>query len=196
MAKKKTIVQDPPDRVKDFLDMISPSTIKFNVDHFICGNTFRCVWALREYPTQTQEQAILRHLGEKNGVTLHVYTRQVSPAEEKRIITNATNKNRWGSSNKNDLQQAITAESNLQDVAALIADTHRNREPLLHCAVFIELAATDLDSLKLLQTDVLTELVRSKLNVDKLILRQQQIGCAKCSPAVAESPAVKCVLES
>ncbi len=178
MAKKKTIVQDSPDHVKDFLDMISPSTIKFNVDHFICGNTFRCVWALREYPTQTQEQAILRHLGEKNGVTLHVYTRQVSPAEEKRIITNATNKNRLGSSNKNDLQQAITAESNLQDVAAVIADTHRNREPLLHCAVFIELAATDLDSLKLLQTDVLTELVRSKLNVDKLILRQQQAFAA------------------
>lgn len=30
------------------------------------------------------------------------------------------------------------------------------------------------NTLKLLQTDVLTELVRSKLNVDKLLLRQQQ----------------------
>jgi hypothetical protein len=36
--------------LQDFLDMISPSVIKFNTDHFICGNTFRCVWALREYP--------------------------------------------------------------------------------------------------------------------------------------------------
>ena len=51
---------------------------------------------------------------------------------------------------------------------------HRNREPLLHCAVFIELTASDMDGLKLLQTDVLTELVRSKLNVDRLMLRQQQ----------------------
>ena len=33
-------------------------------DHYICGNTFRSVWALREYPTATDEQAILRHLGE------------------------------------------------------------------------------------------------------------------------------------
>ncbi len=27
----------------------APSVVKFNTDHFICGNTFRCVWALREY---------------------------------------------------------------------------------------------------------------------------------------------------
>ena len=38
-------------RLQDFIDMISPSVIKFNTDHFICGNTFRCVWALREYST-------------------------------------------------------------------------------------------------------------------------------------------------
>ena len=154
--------------------MIAPSVVSFMPDHFICGNTFRCVWALREYPTSTDEQAILRHLGEKDGVTLRIYTRQVTPAEEKRIIQNAANKNRLNSSNTNDLQQTVTAESNLQDVATLVATMHRNREPLLHCAVYIELTASDYNNLKLLQTDVLTELVRSKLNVDKLLLRQQQ----------------------
>ena len=76
--------------------------------------------------------------------------------------------------NTNDLQQTVTAESNLQDVVTLVSEMHRNREPLLHCAVYIELIASDYDSLKLLQTDVLTELVRSKLNVDRLMLRQQQ----------------------
>lgn len=157
--------------------MIAPSVVKFEPDHFICGNTFRCVWALREYPTQTDEQAILRHLGEKDGITLRIYTRQVTPAEEKRIIQNAANKNRMSSSNTNDLQQTITAESNLQDVASLVASMHRNREPLLHCAVYIELTASDYNTLKLLQTDVLTELVRSKLNVDRLLLRQQQGFC-------------------
>lgn len=161
-------------KIKGYLDMIAPSVVKFNVDHYIFGNTYRCVWALREYPTNTQEQAILRHLGEKNGITLHIYTRQVSPAEEKRIIHNAANKNRMETSNTNDLQQTVTAESNLQDVATLVATMHKNREPLLHCAVFIELAASDMESLKLLQTDVMTELVRSKLNVDHLLLRQQQ----------------------
>ncbi len=160
--------------IKSFLDMIAPSVVSFMPDHFIFGNTYRCVWALREYPTSTDEQAILRHLGEKDGVTLRIYTRQVTPAEEKRIIQNAANKNRLNSSNTNDLQQTVTAESNLQDVATLVATMHRNREPLLHCAVYIELTASDYNNLKLLQTDVLTELVRSKLNVDKLLLRQQQ----------------------
>ena len=158
--------------------MIAPSVIHFYADHYILGNTYRCVWALREYPTSTDEQAILRHLGEKDGVSLHIYTRHVSGVEEKKIISNATNKNRMKTSNTNDLQQIVTAESNLQDVANLITSMHRNREPLLHCAVYIELIAPDYDALKLLQSDVFTELMRSKLNVDKLLLRQQQgFGC-------------------
>lgn len=45
--------------------MIAPSVIQFYTDHYICGNTYRSVWALREYPTATDEQAILRHLGER-----------------------------------------------------------------------------------------------------------------------------------
>ena len=160
--------------IQEFLDMIAPSIIKFNTDHFICGNTFRCVWALREYPTSTDEQAILRHLGEKDGITLRIYTRHVTPVEEKKIISNAANKNRMNKSNTNDLQLTVLAESNLQDVATIVAQMHRNREPLLHAAVYIELSAHDMDQLKLLQTEVLTELIRSKLNVDRLMLRQQQ----------------------
>ncbi len=161
-------------RIQEFLDMIAPSVVKFNTDHFICGNTYRCVWALREYPTATEEQAILRHLGEKDGITLRIYTRHVTPVEEKKIISNAANKNRMNQSNTNDLQQTVMAESNLQDVATIVAQMHRNREPLLHVAVYLELSAYDLDQLKLLQTEVLTELIRSKLNVDRLMLRQQQ----------------------
>jgi len=158
---------------KNFLDMIAPSVIKFFTDYFICGNTFRCVWALREYPTSTSEQAILRYLGEKDGVTLRIYTRPVTAAEEKRIIANAANKNRLQRNSTNDLQQTVAAESNLQDVAQLAADMHRNREPLLHTAVFLEMISDNLDNLRILQTEVQTELVRSKLNVDRIMLRQQ-----------------------
>ena len=161
-------------RIQEFLDMISPSMIRFFTDYFICGNTYRCVWALREYPTATEEQAILRHLGEKDGITLHIYTRHVTAVEERKIISNAANKNRLNRNNTNDLQQTVTAESNLQDVAGIVANMHRNKEPLLHAVVYIELSAPDPDQLKLLQTEVLTELIRSKLNVDRLLLRQQQ----------------------
>ena len=162
--------------------MVGRSVIDFKVDHYLCGNTCRCVWALREYPTSTDEQAILRHLGEMDGVTIRIYTRQVTPSEERRIIHNAANKHRMSRSSTEDLQQTVTAEANLQDVVTLVSSMHRNREPLLHCAVFLELTAPDYDALKLLQTDVLTELVRSKLNVDRLMLRQQE-GFVSVMPA-------------
>lgn len=174
LFKKKKVITQEEVQVQEFLDMISPSVIRFYSEYYICGNTYRCVWALREYPTATEEQALLRYLGEKDGLTLHVYARQVTPAEEKKIIGNAANKNRMKQGNTQDLQESITAQSNLQDVMDLIANMHRSREPLIHCAVYLELTANGYEALKLLQTETLTELVRSKLNVDRLILRQKE----------------------
>lgn len=160
--------------VRTYLDSIAPGVVKFEVDHYIFGNTYRCVWALREYPASTESQAILRHLGEKSGVTLRIYCRQVSPGEEDRIIDNANKKNKLDRSDPNKLRQAVEAESNLQDVAELVHRMHREHEPLLHCAVYLEMTADSMEHLRQLQTDVLTELVRCKLNVDKLLLRQKQ----------------------
>ena len=174
MARKKKEKETVDVKIKSFVDMIAPSVVKFQTDYFICGNTYRSVWALREYPTTTEEQAILKHLGEKDGVTLKIYTRHVTAAEEKKIISNAANKNRLKRSNTNDLQETVVAEGNLQDVTNLVTAMHRNREPLIHTAVYIELIAHEYDNLKELQTEVLTELIRSKLNVDKLILRQKE----------------------
>ena len=158
--------------IQTFLDMIAPNMVKFEPDYFICGNTFRCCWALRDYPTSTGEQAILQHLGEKAGVTLHIYTRVVTPAEDRKIINLADKKNRM-ERGTNDMQAAVTADENLQDMASLIRQRHRNREPFLHTAVYIELIAADLDKLKELQTVVLAELNCAKLNIDKLNLCQQ-----------------------
>lgn len=174
MAKRNRDREIESVKIKSFVDMIAPSVIKFFPDYFICGNTYRSVWALREYPTTTEEQAILKHLGEKDGVTLKIYTRHVTAAEERKIISNAANKNRLRQSKTNDLQETVVAEGNLQDVTNLVTTMHRNREPLIHTAVYIELIAHESDGLKELQTEVLTELIRSKLNVDKLMLRQQQ----------------------
>lgn len=174
LFRQKASVNEEEIRIQDFLDMISPSAVRFYTEYFICGNTFRCVWAIREYPTSTEEQALLKYMGEKDGITLHIYARQVTPAEEKKIISNAANKNRMKQGNTQDLQESINAQSNLQDVIGLIADMHRNKEPLVHCAVYFELIADSYEKLKLLQTEMQTELVRSKLNVDRLILRQKE----------------------
>ena len=160
-------------RIKEFLDMCAPSVLKFYPDYYICGSSFRSTWVVREYPTDTEEQALLRHLGDRSGVTLRVYTRHVTPAEERKIISNAASRNRMNRSSGN-IQKEIIAESNLNDVMNLIAQMHRDREPLVHCAVFIETAAPTLEKLKEMQADVEAELTRSKISVDKLFLRQKE----------------------
>ena len=173
LFKRKRKPDEETENLKVFLDMIAPSIVKFETGYYICGNTFRCIWALREYPTSTDDLAILRHLGEKHGVTLHIYTRMVSPLEERKIVHNAEIRNRMNRGSSQNMQQAVEAESNLQDVANLIGSLHRNKEPLLHCAVYIEMIAGDMQELQILQTNVEVELMRSKLNVDRLKLRQQ-----------------------
>ena len=160
--------------LQTFLERNAPSAIRFHADHFICGSSYRSVWALREYPTETSEQAILRHLGEKSGVTLRVYTRHVTAAEERKIISNASSRNRMNSQNANDLQTSVVATQNLQDVASIVATMHRNREPLLHCAVYLELTAVTPERLRELQSEVMAELSRSKLEVDRLYLLQKE----------------------
>ena len=170
--KVKTAPQLQEVRPKDFLDLIAPAAVKFNTDHYICGSMYHCTLALRSYPAATEELALLRHLGEKSGVTLSVYTRQVTAAEENGILHNAENRNRMVR-NSNSMKQAVTAEGNLQDVAELIAAMRKNREPLVHCAVYIDLAARDPESLRRLREEVTAELVRSKLGADQLLLRQQ-----------------------
>lgn len=169
----RTAPQAQEIRPKDFLDIIAPTAIKFNTDYYICGSMYHCTLALRSYPATTEELALLRHLGEKSGVTLSIYTRQVSAAEENAILHNAENKNRMDRSSTNSMKQAVTAEGNLQDVAAMIESARRSKEPLVHCAVYIDLAARDPESLRALREEVTAELVRSKLGADRLLLRQQ-----------------------
>lgn len=183
-AKKPAPQQEP--KVKDFLDMIAPAAVKFQTDTYILGSTYRCALALRAYPTSTEELALLRHLGDRSGVTLRIYCRKVTPAEENAILHNASNRSRMERSNTDNLKQSVTAEANLQDVVTLITTMQRNQEPLVHCAVFIELSAKTPDGLRVLKDEVMAELTRSKLGADALLLRQRE-GFLSANPAGALS---------
>ena len=55
--------------LRTYLDRIAPGVVKFEVDHYIFGSTYRCVWALREYPASTEAQALLRALMLESGRT-------------------------------------------------------------------------------------------------------------------------------
>ncbi len=177
MLKRKPKILTPEQaeeiRTKDFFDMILPGTVKFLSDHYIVGNSYRCVWAVREYPPSTEEQAILSQLADRNGVTLRIYHRLVESMEQRKIIQNATRRNRLKSVG-NDVSESIEAEGNLQDVIELLANLRKNKEPLLHCSVFIELKAKSMEKLKELQSDIAMELTRSKISVDRLTLRQKE----------------------
>ena len=158
---------------KDFFDCIAPSSIRFFTDHYIVGDSHRCVWAIREYPPSTEEQAILSRLADRNGVTLRIYNRLVEGPEQERIMQEADRRNKL-KSGSNNINETIAAEKNLQDVIELLANLRQNREPLLHCAVFIELRAKSAEKLRELQSEISLELTRSKISVDRLTLRQRE----------------------
>ena len=177
MFKRKPKVLTPQEmeeiRTKDFFDCILPGTVKFLSDHYILGDNYCCVWVIREYPPSTEEQAILSQLADRSSVTLRIYHRLVEAMEQRKIIQNATRRNRLKSGG-NDVNETIEAEGNLQDVIELLANLRKNKEPLLHTSVFMELRARSMDALKELQSEIAMELTRSKISVDRLTLRQKE----------------------
>ena len=176
---------------KDFLDMIAPAAVKFNTDHFILGCAYHCVMALRSYPATTEELALLSHLGERSGVNLSICLRRVTTAEEQKIIQNASNRSKFERGSTNNMQQSVTAEANLQDVAAMVAALRRSKEPLMHCAVYIDLAADSLEALRTLRDTVTGELIRSRLEADRLLLKQRE-GFLSANPAGRNAFGSKC----
>ena len=102
-------------------------------------------------------------MGEKSGVTLGIYCRQVSPGEEDRIIDNANKKNKLDGSDPNKLRQAVAAESNLRDVAELVHKMHREHEPLVHCAVYLEMTADSAEHLRQLHDSSEYHLLQDEL---------------------------------
>lgn len=101
--------------------MILPPTIKFKSDFYYVGDSYMSIWAIKEYPPSTEEQAILSQIGDRNGVTLHIYNRLVSSIEQRKIVQNATRKNKLQSTG-NNVNETIEAEGNLQDVTTLMVN--------------------------------------------------------------------------
>ena len=173
--KPKVMTSEQKEEIytKDYFDMILPATISTKANYLIVGDSYRCVWVITEYAPTTEEQAILSQLADKNGVTLRLYNRLVEPLEQRKILQNAERKNKLQSTG-NNVSESIEAQGNLQDVNALVANTQRSKEILLHTSVYIELKAKSHKKLKELQTEIEMELARTKLKVDKLTLRQKE----------------------
>jgi hypothetical protein len=172
ITKKTPALND--DELKEFLDMIMPSVLDFHNDYFVCGNTFRSVWAIREYPTVTEQTALLKNLGEMDGVTLRIYTRPVTPYEENKMLDRAERKNKHNRSNATKMRDEVAADSNLSDMRIIAARQHEAKESLIHCAVFIEMIANSYKDLNDLKQKLISFFARSKITYDRLWLMQRE----------------------
>lgn len=131
MAKEKSITPEEYEaiRTKDFFDCISPATIKFYSDYYIVGDSYRCAWAVKEYPPSTEELAILSQLSDKSGVTLRIYSRLVEAIEMNKIMQNAMRKNSLKSAS-NDINDTVQADGNIPAIKELYELWYEKQEEL------------------------------------------------------------------
>ena len=167
-----TAEEEIPDG-EDFFERIAPERIDFSVDHYRCGGRFCTAFALQSYPPRTAEQALLARLASQSGVTLHIYSRPVEMVEQRAMIQANTRKNRF-QSGANAVLESVTAEENLQDIAALISNLRQNKEALLHTSVFVELRAGSRQKLNELRDTVRIELEQAGIKQNTLRLRQKE----------------------
>lgn len=168
--------------LKDFVDIIAPSIMDFKHPTYYCiGNTYRRTWAIREYATVTEKLALLKTLGEKDGITLHIYNRLVAPMEQNKIFNTAFRRNKATLFNSKDVNEQVQGQENLSDIQKLISESFRNKEAFIHCAVYIEMTADSLEKLDDLSIFVESALHDGNIVPDKLRL-QQRDGFIAASP--------------
>lgn len=159
--------------IKNFVDMITPSVIKFLPSHYIFGNTYRQVIAVRNYPMTTKAKAILSGISEMNNTTMKVYINQMDFNELNSGIDAAINKNASETKEKKH-KDKIEASSNISNINNLIERLHNNKESMYTVSVYIEMIGNDKESLKAIYNSVVARLKRHKITHDNLYLSQKQ----------------------
>lgn len=182
--KKKEVPLTPEEEntleLRTFFDMIAPNNIQFFADYFVCGNTFRSVWAIIGFNYATPSLALLSELSAKTGVTLHIYNQELGALAEKRVIEQAERKNTQGlfSNKSNEALEALEAQNEL---AALLRKKRKDKEPLLELSIYIEIKSETLEDLRVLQEDVRQILAVDKIEYDRMYLMQKE-GFLACIP--------------
>lgn len=169
-------------QLKNFVELIAPSIIDFkHPSHYIIGNTFRRAYAVRTYAKSTEQIALLKELGEMDGITLHIYNRVVAPEKQDKIFNAANRRNKAKFTSSRDATSQIEGESNLSDIKKMIKKSQDSKEAFLHCAVFIEIMAQSPEKLDERTTLVNTKLSNNHIVPDKLWL-QQRDGFVSAAP--------------
>lgn len=173
--EEPTIEEKDELELKSFFKLIAPSVIDCaHQNYIICGNTYRTIWAIRDYAPETKNTAILREIGEADGVTLHIYTAPVASADEGRILTKAENRSKFTAKNTKNVKESDDSISDICNIRDVIKHMRDNKEPLMYCSVFIEIVAHSLKELDEKKAEVASKLNRNKILYDMLWTQQQE----------------------
>ncbi|MDF2677955.1 MAG: hypothetical protein K0Q97_2291 [Bacillota bacterium] len=171
-SKSLTEEQKEQAYIKDFIDMISPSVIKFYPSYYVLGNTYRRVFAIRNCPLNTDNKALLRKFGEKTNITLKVYCNQMSVGEYENSIESSVNKN-ISDTTENKFIARTKANQQLQITQNLVQYLNQNKdERMFKVSVFIEAIANSQEELTELTNDMIIKL--DGITYDNLFLRQRE----------------------
>ena len=167
-----TLEEQKQEYTKDFIDMISPSIIKFYPSYYVFGNTFRRVFALRNYPLHSENMALLRKFGETSNITLKIYCNKMSVNEYENSIEASVHKN-IADTNENQFIKRTKANQQLEVTQDLVQYLNQNKdESMFKVQVYIEVIANNQTELEKLTNTVILKL--GGITFDNLFLRQRQ----------------------
>ncbi|WP_051115626.1 ATP-binding protein [Clostridium pasteurianum] len=172
--KDKALIKEQKEHeyIKNFVDMVSPSVIKFSPSYYVFGNTYRRVFAIRNYPLNTDSKALLRKFGEKSNITLKVYCNQMSVAEYENSIESSVNKN-ISDTTENKFIARTKASQQLEITRNLVQYLNQNKdERMFKVSVFIEAIAYSQEELNEITNDMIIKL--DGITYDNLFLRQRE----------------------
>jgi len=170
--KTLTIEEKKKEYTKDFVDMISPSIIKFFPSYYVFGNTYRRVFALRNYPLYSENMALLRKFGERSNVTLKIYCNKMSVNEYENSVESSVHKN-ISDTTENQFIKRTKANQQLEVTQDLVQYLNQNKdESMFKVQVYIEVIASSQAELEKLTNAVIIKL--GGITYDNLFLRQKQ----------------------
>lgn len=172
--KKENLTKEEKEKIyiKDFMDMISPSIIKFYPSYYVLGNTYRRVFAIRNYPLNTADKALLRTFGEKSNITLKVYADHMGVAEYENSVQSSVNKN-TSDTTENQFIKRTKANQQLEVTQSLVQYLNQNKdEKMFKVSVFIEIIGQSKEELSKLTNEVIIKL--NGITFDNLFLKQRE----------------------
>ncbi|APC42813.1 VirB4 family type IV secretion system protein [Clostridium estertheticum] len=170
--KTLTVKEQEKEYTKDFVDMISPSVIKFFPSYYVFGNTCRRVFALRNYPLHSENMALLRKFGETSNVTLKIYCNKMSVNEYENSIESSVHKN-ISDTTENQFIKRTKANQQLEVTQNLVQYLNQNKdESMFKVQVYIEVIANSQAELEKLTHTVIIKL--GGITFDNLFLKQRE----------------------